>query len=83
MHRVLPCRRIQRIFVLQKRKQANPTHIDMAKLQIKSEKTTLLGGIFSTRGAIFLHIDAPASHRDREAPTLFHTTVIQMLSSFC
>ena len=42
-----------------------------------------LSKTFSTRGAFFLHVDAPASSRGREAPTLFHTTVIQMLSSFC
>ena len=46
---VLPCRKIQRIFVLQKETK-NPT-IDMAKLQIKSEKPLLLEDFFSGRGA--------------------------------
>ena len=41
----MPCRRIQRIFVLQKETK-NPT-IDMAKLQIKSEKPLLLEDFFS------------------------------------
>ena len=42
---VLPCRKIQRIFVLQKETK-NPT-IDRAKLQIKSEKPLLLEDFFS------------------------------------
>ena len=42
------------ILVLQN-KQENST-IDMAKIQIKSEKLTPFGGIFSGRGAIWLHI---------------------------
>ena len=41
------------ILVLQK-KQENPT-IDMAKIQIKSERLTPFGGIFSGHGAIWLH----------------------------
>ena len=45
----MPCRKIQRIFVLQKETK-NPT-IDMAKLQIKSEKPLLLEDFFSGRGA--------------------------------
>ena len=40
----MPCRKIQRIFVLQKETK-NPT-IDMAKLQIKSEKPLLLEDFF-------------------------------------
>ena len=46
---VLPCRKIQRIFVLQKETK-NPT-IDRAKLQIKSEKPLFLEDFFSGRGA--------------------------------
>ena len=42
------------ILVLQK-KQENPT-IDMAKIQIKSERFTPFGGLFSGHGAIWLHI---------------------------
>ena len=38
------------ILVLQN-KQGNPT-IDMAKIQIKSEKLTPFGGMFSDHGAI-------------------------------
>ncbi len=45
----MPCRKIQRIFVLQKETK-NPT-IDMAKLQIKSEKPLLLEDFFSGHGA--------------------------------
>ena len=45
----MPCRKIQRIFVLQKETK-NPT-IDMAKLQIKSEKPPFLEDFFRGRGA--------------------------------
>ena len=37
------------------KKQENPT-IDMAKIQIKSERLTPFGGLFSGHGAIWLHI---------------------------
>ena len=33
-------------------KKLNKTSLDMAKIQIKSEKLTPFGGIFSGRGAI-------------------------------
>ena len=45
----MPCRKIQRIFVLQKETK-NPT-IDRAKLQIKSEKALFLEDFFRGRGA--------------------------------
>ena len=45
----MPCRKIQRIFVLQK--ETKNSTIDMAKLQIKSEKPLLLEDFFRGRGA--------------------------------
>ena len=42
------------ILVLQNK--TSKTRYDMAKVQIKSEKLTLFGGIFLGHGAIWLHI---------------------------